>query len=161
MLKNLVLSLAVVLVGFSGWHCNKSSTESGRCTVIPPADEEAAILAYNDANNINGTKDESGLYYEVITPGTGGSPNLNSQIYIKYTGKLTNGTIFDSQQDPRQTGWALRGLIPGWQIAIPKLKKNGVIRMVVPSALGYGCQANGNIPANSILYFDVELVDFR
>ncbi|WP_290793338.1 FKBP-type peptidyl-prolyl cis-trans isomerase [Flavihumibacter sp. UBA7668] len=159
MVKKIIVLFSMVLLAFSSWHCNKSNPET-TCTVVPPADEEQAILAYNTANNINGIKDESGLYYEIINPGTGGTPNLNSLIEIKYTGKLTNGTVFDSQSDPKKTGWALRSLIPGWQIAIPKIKKGGKIKMVLPSALGYGCRDNGNIPANSILFFEVELVEF-
>lgn len=159
MVKKIIVLLGVCLVAVGSWHCNKSDNDNS-CTVVPPSNEEQAILAYNAANNINGVKDETGLYYEILDPGTGGSPNLNSQIFIKYTGKLTNGTVFDSQNDPNRTGWRLATLIPGWQIAIPKLKKTGKIKMVVPSALAYGCRENGNIPANSILYFEVELVDF-
>jgi FKBP-type peptidyl-prolyl cis-trans isomerase FkpA len=160
MVKKIIVLLGVSLMAISSWKCNKSDTDNS-CTVVPPANEEQAILAYNAANNINGVKDtETGLYYEIIDPGTGGAPNMNSQIFIKYTGKLTNGTVFDSQSDPNRTGWRLATLIPGWQIAIPKIKKTGKIKMVVPSALAYGCRANGNIPANSILYFEVELVDF-
>ncbi|WP_290713819.1 FKBP-type peptidyl-prolyl cis-trans isomerase [Flavihumibacter sp. CACIAM 22H1] len=159
MVKNLIVFLFVGLVAVGSWHCNKSNTNTS-CTVVQPADEEQAILTYNAAKGITGIKDESGLYYEIIEPGTGGTPNLNSLIEIKYRGELTNGTVFDSQTDPTKTRWALRSLIPGWQIAIPKIKKGGKIKMVIPSALGYGCRANGNIPANSILFFEVELVDF-
>lgn len=159
MVKKIIVLCSVVLLAVSSWHCNKSSDPKS-CTVVPPSEEEAAIIKYNTDNGINAVKDETGLYYEITEAGTGGSPNLNSQIFIKYTGKLTNGTVFDSQSNALNTGWQLRTLIPGWQIAIPKIKKGGKIKMVVPSALAYGCRANGNIPANSILYFEVELVEF-
>jgi len=110
---------------------------------------------------MNAVKDEnSGVYYEIIDPGTGGTPNLNSQIFIKYEGRLLNGNIFDEQSDPSRTGWQLRTLIPGWQVVIPKIRKGGKVKMIIPSALAYGCRANGNIPANSILYFYVELNEF-
>jgi FKBP-type peptidyl-prolyl cis-trans isomerase FkpA len=158
MVKKLIVLFSVVLIAFSSWHCNKSNNETA-CTVVSPADEEQAILAYNAANNINGVKDESGLYYEIIEQGTGGFPNLNSNISIKYIGKLTNGTIFDQATTPNDPAWALRTLIQGWQIALPKIQKGGKIKIVIPSALGYGCRSNGNIPANSILFFEVELID--
>lgn len=159
MVKKLLVVMVVCLVSISSWHCNKSE-EDNSCTLVPPADEEQAILTYNEDNEITGVKDPSGLYYEIIEQGSAGLPNLNSQIFIKYTGKLTNGTVFDSQTNPTLTGWALRTLIPGWQVAIPKIGRGGKIKMVLPSALGYGCRGNGNIPANSILFFEVELVDF-
>lgn len=157
MFKKVVLFLSLVMAVAASWQCNKSSSA---CTPVAPQAEEAAILQYVSSANMNAVKDGSGLYYEILQEGSGGVPNLNSVILIKYSGTLTNGTQFDSQNDPTKTEWALRTLIPGWQIAIPKIKKGGKIKMVVPSALAYGCTAYGNIPANSILVFDVELVDF-
>lgn len=128
--------------------CNPKSVES----------EQSAILAYASANGITATRHSSGLYYEVINPGSGTPPTLLSTVSVRYTGKLTNGTVFDSQTGTPVT-FPLNGVIPGWQIGIPLISKGGVIRLIIPSALAYGCTGIGSIPPNSILYFDVTLVD--
>src|ERR1700761_4175712 len=61
------------------------------------ATDDAAIQAYIKANNITATKDPSGVYYQIITPGDGAYPNVNSTITVNYTGKLLNGTVFDTE----------------------------------------------------------------
>jgi len=72
---------------------------------------------------------------------------------------LLDGTTFDQQTDASKTGWPLGSLIAGWQIGLPLIQKGGKIKLIVPSSLAYGC--GGNLPANSILYFDVHLVDVQ
>jgi hypothetical protein len=67
---------------------------------------------------------------------------------------------FDQQADSSKTGWILGSLIPGWQIGLPLIHKGGEIKLIVPSSLAYGC-GNGPLPANSILYFDIHLVDVQ
>ncbi len=142
--------------------CSKSSSTS-TCTNVPPEDERNTILHYIDTSGLeNVIEDQSGLFYQIIEPGSGGSPSLSSRVYIKYRGYLLDGTQFDAKSDPTQTGWALGGLIVGWQIGLPKIKKGGKIKLIVPSGYGYGCRGSGSsIPANSILAFDVELSDFE
>ena len=76
---------------------------------------------------------------------------------MKYTGKLTNGTIFGQSTTPLTI--SLSTVIAGWQIGIPLIGEGGVIKLIIPSSLAYGCVANGSIPANSVLFFEVELVD--
>ena len=121
------------------------------------ATDDAAIQAYIKANNITATKDPSGLYYQVITAGTGDYPTANSLITGSYTGKLLNGTVFDS--GPISNA-ALTSFIPGWQIGIPHINTGGRILLLIPSALGYGNAASGSIPANSVLIFTVDLTGF-
>jgi FKBP-type peptidyl-prolyl cis-trans isomerase len=72
---------------------------------------------------------------------------------MTYTGTLLNGTQFDAGT----ISYPLSQLILGWQIAVPKIGKGGRIKVVIPSSLAYGAQANGGIPANSPLYFDIVL----
>lgn len=132
------------------------------CTAKQPAQEEQEMIAYCNANNISYTKHPSGILYQIINPGNGATPNLNSRIFITYTGKLLNGTTFDAVNDPARTGWLLSGLIEGWQIGVPLIQKGGTIKMVIPSALAYGCASpGGSVPANAILYFEVNLVDVQ
>ncbi|ULQ57936.1 FKBP-type peptidyl-prolyl cis-trans isomerase [Flavihumibacter rivuli] len=158
-MKKLIAVLAVALTGVLLWSCSKSDNQS--CTPVPAQNEEAQILQYVNSNNMTAVKDPSGLYYQILQEGTGSNPNLTSRVYVKYKGYLTNGTQFDALDNPSLSGWALGGLIQGWQIGIPKIKKGGKIKMVIPSSLAYGCNQVGTIPANSILVFEVELVDFN
>ena len=152
----LVFLGAVML--FSQTGCLKSSS-SQSCTPATVASEEPDIIAYAHANNINATRHSSGLYYEIISPGSGATPSGTSKVFVTYTGKLLDGRVFDSQTDASKTGWVLNSLIAGWQIGLPLIQKGGEIKLIVPSSLGYGC---GNaLPPNSILYFDVTLVDVQ
>jgi FKBP-type peptidyl-prolyl cis-trans isomerase FkpA len=157
--KNLSV-LPVLIAIFLLGSCVKTTTPTP-CTPQTVASEEPTIVAYGTSNGYNLTRDSTGVYYEITNPGTGASPTINSNVYVTYTGKLLNNTIFDRQADATQTGWALSNLIRGWQIALPKLKKGGSMRVLIPSSLGYGCQAVGAIPSNSILYFDITLVNFQ
>ncbi|MCW3090997.1 MAG: FKBP-type peptidylprolyl isomerase [Ferruginibacter sp.] len=156
-----VLALLSVLVA-----CNKSSTS--KCnyatpTTVAPAAEVANLKAYLDANALPYVQHSSGIFFNVITPGTGATPGVCSDVTVKYRGRLTNGTGFDSSyvRSPGGTVFTLGGLIPGWQIGIPLIKKGGSITLYIPPTLGYGAQANGPIPANSNLVFNIELVDVQ
>ncbi|MBX2931294.1 MAG: FKBP-type peptidyl-prolyl cis-trans isomerase [Chitinophagaceae bacterium] len=129
------------------------------CTPIAATDEKPAIIAFCTANNIQYTEHSSGIFYEIIDAGTGITPTINSRIFIYYHGTLLNGSQFDAQADPTQTGWYLNSLIDGWQKGIPLIKKGGRIKLIIPSALAYGCTGSGAIPANAPLYFDITLTD--
>lgn len=132
--------------------------------ITAPASEEQAVLSYLTANNITATKHGSNLYYEVVTPGTGATPQMCSSVLIKYNGKLSNGTLFDNQENAIYT---LGSLIEGWKIGLSLIKKGGQIRLYIPPTLGYGNvdvkDNNGTviIPANSILIFDIVLKDVQ
>lgn len=162
MMKKFLTALTVLALGFTLSQCTKDN-EVNNCTNLPVTADEDSIEAYIAANGLeNVQKDpETGLYYQIIEPGGASKPNVNSQIYIKYKGWLTDGTVFDQNSDPMQATWRLSTLIPAWQIGIPKIGREGKIKLLVPSALGYGCRGStGAIPANAILIFDVELSDF-
>jgi FKBP-type peptidyl-prolyl cis-trans isomerase FkpA len=122
--------------------------------------EQAAMLAYASGNGISAVAHSSGIYYEIISQGSGATPNINSKIFVTYTGKLTDGTTFDSGTTP-PGGWVLGGLIPGWQSGLPLINKGGRIKLIIPSSLGYGCAGYGSIPGNAVLYFDITLNDVQ
>ena len=153
----LVCLAGTILLSQTG--CLKSSV-SQTCSPASPSSEEPSITAYASANGINATKHSSGLFYQIISQGSGATPTLDSKVYVTYVGKLLDGTVFDQQANSDQTGWQLKSLIQGWQIGLPLIQKGGEIKLIVPSALGYGC-GNGTIPAGAILYFDVHLVDVQ
>jgi len=100
----------------------------------------------------------SGLLYQIVNPGSGLTPTLTSRVSVRYTGKLMNGSIFDSNTGvPVQ--FLLNQVIAGWQLGLPLIKKGGTIRLIIPSSLAYGCNASGPIPGDAVLYFEIELVD--
>jgi FKBP-type peptidyl-prolyl cis-trans isomerase len=151
-MKRSILLLTLFIVAFSS--CKK---ENSFDPAKQAATDDAAIQAYIKANNITATKDPSGVYYQVITPGTGNYPNINSLISGAYSGKLLNGTVFDSGPLDNDV---LSGFIQGWQIGIPHINTGGRILLLIPSALGYGNTAKTGIPANSVLIFTVDLTGF-
>lgn len=155
-MKYFVLGLMIATTIVAG--CGKTS-QTG-CTPVTPATERDAMVAFCAANSISFTEHSSGILYQIIAPGTGGSPNLSSTVSVVYTGKLLNGTTFDAAANAVPLG--LSSVIQGWQITLPMLKAGGRIKMVIPSSLAYSCVGSGTtIPANSPLYFDVTLVSFR
>lgn len=109
------------------------------------------------------TAHSSGIYYTMTKEGTGDShPTKESMITAHYGGTLMNGEKFDSSFDRGEPlEFRLAQVVQGWQIAIPLLKKGGRGTFYIPSELAYGARAVGTIPANSVLVFDIELVDFK
>jgi FKBP-type peptidyl-prolyl cis-trans isomerase FkpA len=150
-MKRYILLLTLFIAVLSS--CSKESFDP----VKQAAKDDAEIQAYIKTNNITATKDPSGLYYSVITPGTGAYPSVNSLITVNYTGKLLNGSVFDSGTISSQP---LSGLVAGWQIGLPHINTGGRILLLIPSALGYGNAAAGSIPANSVLIFTIDLTGF-
>ncbi len=123
--------------------------------------DEFLIQAYLEENNLTATKDSSGIYYIIEEAGTDGSPSLSNDVIVKYTGYFLNGEIFDQTTAGNTVSFPLDGVIEGWQIAVPLLQKGGKGTFIIPSRLAYGNQVRGNIPPNSVLVFDIELVDFN
>ncbi|AEG50105.1 peptidylprolyl isomerase FKBP-type [Sphingobium chlorophenolicum L-1] len=101
---------------------------------------------------------ESGLQYKVLEEGAGPSPTPTDVALVGYKGALLDGTVFD--ENP-QTAMPVDGVVPGFSEGLQKMKKGGKYRLWIPPQLGYGEQAAGPIPANSVLVFDVQLHDFK
>ena len=123
------------------------------------------IEAFLKENNITAQSTESGLRYVIDVEGTGNYPEPGQKVFVHYTGTLLDGTKFDSSYDKNQPlDFAIgqRQVIQGWDEGIALLKKGGKGTIYVPSSLAYGPQARGEvIKANSILKFEVELVDIE
>ena len=124
--------------------------------------DTTAIRAFGLANNIPLVKDlNNNFFYQIIEPGSGEEVNALSTVSIIYKGRLLDGTVFDNKPTAGAP-FSLSGLIiTGWKFGIPLIKKGGKIRLLLPSLHGFGNQANGPVPANSVLDFDVELVDVK
>lgn len=109
----------------------------------------------------NPTVTASGLKYEDEVVGTGASPKTGQRVTVHYTGTLVNGTKFDSSRDRGQPFTFIIGtgsVIKGWDEGVATMKVGGKRILYIPAALGYGSRANGPIPANSDLIFEVELL---
>jgi FKBP-type peptidyl-prolyl cis-trans isomerase FkpA len=120
--------------------------------------DTTAIRSYVTANSIPVIKDKYGIFYQIIAPGTGNVTYTGSTIVtVDYSGKvLGEATNFDSTSGTPAT-FMLGSLIKGWQIGIPYIQQGGKIRLFIPSAYGYGNEAQSAIPANSVLDFTIEL----
>lgn len=132
--------------------------------IVAPLSEQQVITDYLAANNINATKHASGLYYQIWQQGSGDSPNNCSSIVINYTGLLANGHQFD---EGKSRAFTLGSLIEGWKKGLPLIQKGGRIKLYIPPSLGYGSSDIRDnygtivIPANSMLIFDISLLDFQ
>ena len=107
------------------------------------------------------TTTASGLQYAVKKEGDGKSPTINDIVSVKYTGKLIDGTVFDSTEQNNggePVTFPLAGVVQGWQEGLQLMKEGSEYTLFLPAALAYGEQPVGSIPANSTLVFDVELV---
>ncbi|MDE5705405.1 FKBP-type peptidyl-prolyl cis-trans isomerase [Muribaculum sp.] len=102
----------------------------------------------------------SGLQYEVIEEGTGKMPAATDSVTVHYTGKLIDGTVFDSSVDRGQPAtFGVTQVIPGWVEALQMMKEGAKWRLFIPSNLAYGPNGAGNvIGPNATLIFDVELI---
>ena len=123
-------------------------------------DNEKFVAEFNKKKGVQKTK--SGLVYRIEQTGKGTSPKATDIVKVHYTGKLTNGEIFDSSVARGQPAeFALNQVIQGWTEGLQLIKKGGKIELVIPSELAYGEQDMGTIPANATLYFEVELLDIN
>jgi FKBP-type peptidyl-prolyl cis-trans isomerase FkpA len=106
---------------------------------------------------------DSGLYLQDTVEGTGAEARTGRYLEVHYTGWLPNGTQFDTSRDSNQPLEILRlgvepRLIAGWEEGLVGMKVGGKRRLVIPSKLGYGESGTFDIPPDSVLVFDVELL---
>jgi len=131
--------------------------------------DEAAIKKYIATNKL-GTqvkKTASGLYYVITKKGTGPNAKSGQTVSMNYEGSLLDGTKFDSNLDPAfkhvepfKFPLGQGRVIKGWDEGIAMLNKGAKAKLLIPSRLAYGSRAAGEkIPANSVLVFDVEMIE--
>ena len=112
-----------------------------------------------------------GVSVDTITAGTGPSPTVDDVVFVKYTGKLEDGTVFDQSQEggwpipgilPDGTALPLSEMVPGFRDALIQMQKGGKYNVEIPSDLAYGATPppGAPIPPNANISFEVELVDF-
>lgn len=122
-------------------------------------EEDIAIIEkYLQDNNLTAEETSSGLHYIVEQQGTGNHPTATDDVHVRYRGYFTDGDVFD-ESDASGITFNLQSVIQGWTEGIPKFKEGGEGMLLIPSALAYGEKGSGSIPPNTVLIFDVELLD--
>ena len=125
----------------------------------------AAPVAEAPVNMANAITTKTGLSYVDQKVGTGASPQKGQIVTVHYTGKLADGTKFDSSVDRGQPFSFIIGtgqVIKGWDEGVATMKVGGKRHLIIPPTLGYGERGFSNvIPPNAVLHFDVELLDVR
>lgn len=150
MKKNLFYFLLPIML----LSCSKDNSDD------QAAIDKAILLQYIADHSLLADSTASGLYYVISEAGSGVTPHSNSLISVHYKGSFTNDHIFEQTSGSPAEGF-LRQFIAGWQEGIPKIKKGGKIKLLIPSALAYGKNGYSTIPGNTSLIFDIELVDVQ
>lgn len=157
-MKKYILYFCLIVTALSACKKSNKDTYDGAAHA---AEDELKIQAYLAKNSITATRDPSGVYYQILTPGSDTKPTVNNGIGVIYTGKLiATDSVFEST-DKLVYFPKLDNLIIGWKIGIPKIGAGGRIKLFIPSNIGYQDQATGKIPANSALTFDIQLIGFN
>lgn len=118
------------------------------------------IQEYIKENNLQFEKSESGLYYSVIHSGDGNSPiRLTDEVTFMYKGSFLSGEVFQMIKEDDALTFQVRELIVGWQEALSYLTNHGKIHLIIPPHLGYGSKKTGLIEPNSILVYELEVLD--
>lgn len=118
------------------------------------------IERFIERQNWKLTKSESGLYSQQLQEGSGNeSVIFGSEVTIAYKGTLMNGSVFDQTPPNKPLKSPLKGLIMGFQEGLLGQKKGAKLRLIVPPQLGYGDMDLEKIPQNSVLVFEIELLE--
>ena len=126
--------------------------------------QQAATVEFLAKNKARAgvTTTATGLQYEVLVKGTGPKPKLTDTVEVHYHGTLLDGTVFDSSVQRGQTvQFPVTGVIQGWIEALPLMSVGDKWKLYIPPTLGYGAQGKGNIPPNSLLIFEVQLISIK
>jgi FKBP-type peptidyl-prolyl cis-trans isomerase FkpA len=150
------IAAAVVLASLLAWK--------GTAAVVADRGTNAEFLAYN-ARQPGVIETTSGLQYRVLEAGEGEAPTDDDLTLVNYEGKFRNGETFDKSEQP--TPMSPKGVVPGFGEGLKLMPKGAKYRFWLKPELAYGAEAQRDprtgqdvIPADSLLVFDVEMVDF-
>lgn len=141
--------------------------------------DQAIIDEYLVNNNLEAEKTDDGIAVVTLESGNGEFPKNGDKVKVDYTVRLLDGTLIDTSNEelakannvysPQRPGGYVpyeftlgnREVIQGWDLGVPKVDKGGKAKLLIPSNLAYGARNTGGpIPPNSVLIFDIEVVDF-
>lgn len=166
---NLKSDSSAILMGVADALEGKDPRVSGeeiRAAIMKVRFGESALSAKEDGikyleehKSKDGVKvTDSGLQYEVVEEGKGAGPKDTDWVKVNYKGTFIDGKVFDeSKGQPAE--FPVNGIIKGWSEALKMMKPGAKWKLTIPADLAYGASGTGPIPANSVLLFDVELVD--
>jgi FKBP-type peptidyl-prolyl cis-trans isomerase len=119
----------------------------------------AQIHAAITARAIDTTGTVGGVYYQIVKEGSGSFVRVSDTVTVYYKGTLLkDGSIFDQTKE-KPARFPLQRLIKGWQIAVPKCREGGTIKIIIPSGIAYGMRTRSKaIPPNSVLVFEIEVL---
>ena len=160
---------ALMLAGMTSCNNNSNSnTENTTSTEETAPDNDTQVKdnktvgrEFLEKNkDVEGVKvTESGLQYQVVKEGDGLQPGPNDVVTVHYTGKLIDGTVFDSSVERGEPAtFAVGQVIPGWVEGLQLMREGAAYRLFIPSNLAYGPHGTGPIQPNSTLIFDVQLL---
>jgi FKBP-type peptidyl-prolyl cis-trans isomerase len=125
------------------------------------AQNEQEILNYIEAYGLDATRTNSGLYYVIDEVGFGSEIHASSDVSVRYLGSFLNGTVFDQNLDEGISLNLQQNIIPGWREGLQYFNEGGSGTLLIPSHLAYGNREYNDIPAGSVLVFEIELIDYE
>ena len=164
-----ILSFAMAALLMAGLACCNNNQTSSENTEETTPDYGQQIkdnktmgreFLEENAKNDSVVQTTSGLQYMVLKEGTGAKPGPTDKVTVHYTGRLIDGTVFDSSVERGEPAtFGLNQVIPGWTEGLQLMSEGAKYRLFIPSELAYGSKGAGEqILPNSTLIFDVELI---
>jgi len=155
MKKSILILLVTLVLGL--FSCKQNETAK-----VSEEEKQAVNQRITDITT-GFEKTESGLWYKIISKGTGKKPEKGQTVSVHYKGSLLDGTEFDSsykRNQPILFSLGKANVIAGWDEGVALLNVGDKARFVIPSSLAYGTKGAGRvIPPNATLIFDVELIN--
>ena len=123
-------------------------------------EDRLTIENYLMENNLEATRTDSGLFYRITEESFGDFPTLDSAVKMTYNGYFLDGETFETSPEEGVVFKNLLQLIPGFREGVLLLNKGAKATFIIPSGLAYGNTGAGSIPPNTIIVYDVALLDF-
>ena len=122
------------------------------------------LISFSCSNNGSVKKMENGLLIEDLVVGDGAEAKDYNKVVVNYTGKLEDGSVFDSSLNPGRSPFTFTlgagSVIKGWDQGLKNMKVGGKRKLIIPPDLAYGANGAGNaVPPNATLIFEVELLE--
>ena len=167
MKRNVFIIVVVFTISFAAYICVKmlSAVDTSAAVVDASAaavDKSGTAYLAQNATRAGVKTTASGLQYRVITAGSGAMPTMNSRVRVHYSGRLVDGTEFDSSyKRDTPASFGVTQVIAGWTEGLQLMKVGGKIELTIPAALAYGPGGTRGIPPESVLIFEIELLDVQ
>lgn len=149
----LLTLIILILNSFMFNSCSKEDDYSER--------DDKSIREYLQKKSLTAQKTESGIYYIITVPGNSQKPDLNSMVTVHYKGYFLDDAVFESSYSGSAPTFPLSGVIKGWQEGLQLFGKGGKGTLFIPSRLAYGNSGVAGIPANTVLIFDIHLINIE